>query len=338
MNRPPLSGRRVLTLLTGASLVLALLMIVALLVDPRMLGGGPGLSPARALEALMGGADDVARAIVWEARMPRILVAALAGAALAGAGNLLQVMLRNPLADPFVLGVSSGAAFGAVLGLALGLSLSGAAHPLAATFGAGAAALVVYRLGREGGRLSPERVVLAGVVLSYLLAAAVMWLITLSSAAEGQRWMFWMMGSVAGASRHDVLALASVVGLATLVALPVLPALDLLLISDEHAASSGVRVERVKALAFAAAALLTGGAVATCGSIGFVGLVVPHSVRLLGARDARLAVPLSVVAGAAFLVAVDLLARLLGEIPVGVVTASLGAPFFLMLLLRRARA
>ena len=150
--------------------------------------------------------------------------------------------------------------------------------------------------------------------------------------------MFWLMGSVAGASQHDVLALACVVLLAALLALPVLPALDLLLISDEHAASSGVRVERAKALAFAAAALLTGGAVATCGSIGFVGLVVPHSVRLLGARDARLAVPLSVIAGAGFLVAVDLLARLCGEIPVGVVTASLGAPFFLVLLLRGARS
>jgi iron complex transport system permease protein len=274
-------------------------------------------------------------AIVWRARVPRVLVAALVGASLAAAGAMLQLLLRNPLADPFVLGVSSGAAFGSVLGLALGITLSGGAHPLAATAGAAAAGVLVHALGRERGRLSPERVVLAGVVLSYLLAAAIMWLISLSSAVEAQRYIFWLMGSLASASGPDAGGLAVVILAATLLALPVLPALDLILVSDAHASASGVRVERVKALVFASAALLTGGCVAVAGSIGFVGLVVPHSVRLLGARDARLSVPVSALAGASFLVLVDLGSRALGEIPVGVVTASFGAPFFLWLLARR---
>lgn len=339
LRRPLVSPGRLLMSLAWAGLILVGVVVAAVLVDPRMLGGETGLAPGEALAALLhlDRGDDVARAIVWQARVPRILVAALVGAALAGAGSLLQLMLRNPLADPFVLGVSSGAALGSVLGLALGISLGGGAHPAAATFGAAAAALVVYRLGRVGGRLSAERVVLAGVVLSYLFAAGVMWLITLSSATEGQRWMFWLMGSVASVSSADAVMLGALVAVAALLVAPALPALDLLLISDEHAAASGVRVERVKARTFVAAALLTGAAVATCGSIGFVGLVVPHSVRLLGARDARLAVPLSGLAGASFLVVVDLISRIFGEVPIGVVTASLGAPFFLVLLLRGTR-
>lgn len=330
-----LSRRRLLAMLALAFLVLLGTIGLAVVANPGGLSGEPGLPSAAAWRALVLDGDEVARAIVWRARVPRVLVAALAGASLAAAGAMLQILLRNPLADPFVLGVSSGAAFGSVLGLAFGLSLSGGAHPLAATAGAAGAGLLVHALGRERGRLSPERVVLAGVVLSYLLAAAIMWLISLSSAVEAQRYVFWLMGSVAGASGGDAAALAVVVLAAALLATPVLPALDLLLVSDAHAAGSGVRVERVKALTFASAALLTGGCVAVAGSIGFVGLVVPHSVRLLGARDARVSVPLSAIAGAAFLVLVDLGSRVLGEVPIGVVTASFGAPFFLWLLARR---
>jgi iron complex transport system permease protein len=321
-----------------AAVSTALVVLAAVLANPRALraSGGPSLTTGRAAAALVGRGDAVARTIVWRARVPRVLLAAACGAALAQAGALLQLLLRNPLADPFVLGVSSAAAFATVLGLALGVSFRGGGHPAIAGLGGLAAMLFVHRLSRgPGGVLATERMVLAGVVLSYLLSAGVMWIISLTPAEEGQRYLFWLMGSFSSASGGDGLLLGSVLALATLASLPLLPGLNLFALSEAHASDSGVPVERVKLGAFVIASVVTGASVAVAGSIGFVGLVVPHAVRLVTGSDARSSVPLAAFVGASFLVLADLVSRALGEIPVGVVTATCGAPFFLWLLAGR---
>ena len=332
-----LTPRKWLLATAASALVLAVVMLLAVVADPRALRGQGGhVSTSDAVRALAGSGDAATVLIVRRIRLPRVLVAALAGAALAEAGAALQLLLRNPLADPFVLGVSSGAALASVLGLAAGVSLAGGAHPAAAAAGALAAALVVHAIARDRlGRIGVERMVLAGVVLSYLLSAGVMWVISLSPAQEGQRYLFWLMGSFESASGAEAVVLAVVLLAGTALLMAVLPALNLVMVSESHAADAGVEVERVKLVTFVAAALLTGGSVAVAGSIGFVGLVVPHAVRLETGTDARLSATLSAVAGAGFLVVADTLARALGEVPVGVVTASCGAPFFLFLLARR---
>lgn len=333
--RPLLDARRWARSLSVAALLLAALLLTAVVASP----GSGGIETGQALRGLTGTGDEFAVHVVWALRVPRVLLGALVGASLGLAGQLLQALLRNPLADPFVIGVSSGAAFASVCGLALGISLAGGGHPLAAAAGALGAALAAWRLARDrGGRLGSHRLVLAGVVLSYLFSAGIMWVISLASAVEGQRYLFWLMGSLASASPADAGLLTVAFVPAAVATLAVLPALNLLAYSEEHAAGSGVSVEAVKRAVFVLAAVLTGASVAVAGSIGFVGLVVPHCVRLLTGADARLAAPLSAMGGAGFLVLCDLACRGLGELPVGVVTASLGAPFFLWLLVRERGA
>jgi iron complex transport system permease protein len=297
--------------------------------------GGRELTTASAARALLGGGDPVERVVVWRWRAPRVALAALVGASLAQAGALLQLLLRNPLADPFVLGVSSGAALASVLAIAAGIAAGALAQAGWGAVGAMVAAILVHGLARDAaGRLAPERIVLAGVVASYLFSAAVMWVVSLAPAHAGQRYLFWLMGSLSGAVVGHVAVVAAVLALLAPVALRVAAALNLVAISEEHAADAGVAVERVKRTGLGVAAVLTGASVAAAGSIGFVGLIVPHAVRWLGARDARLAVPLSALAGAAFLLVADFVSRAAGEVPLGVVTASVGGPFFLLLLAR----
>jgi len=319
--------------------VAVLSVVLATVANPRALASpdGPQITARERWDALRGHGSERARLVVWHLRLPRVGLAALVGAALALAGALLQALLRNPLADPFVIGVSSGAALAAVAGVALGVSAGGGGHPAVAAAGALGAALVVERLARtRSGRLSGERMVLAGVVASYLFSAGIMWVVSLSGAAETQRYLFWLMGSTASASGREVLLLGAVLAACLLASVALLPALNLVMLSEEHARDSGVPVERVKRATFVVAAVLTGGAVAVAGSIGFVGLVVPHAVRLAWGADARLAAPLSACAGATFLVAADLASQAAGDVPLGVVTASVGAPFFLWLLVKRS--
>lgn len=337
MTPRPLTRTRWARGLAACSALLGIALMLALLLPAGLREGMPHLGLVEAARALGGGGDEVARLVMWEARVPRALLAAACGACLGLAGAVLQLVLRNVLADPFVLGVSSGAALGAVVGVSLGASVGGAGHPVAAIAGALLASFVVHGLARDAeGRLSVERLLVAGVVLSYLLSAGIMWVVSMAPAQRGQHFLFWLMGSFGSASLSAVLGVTGALVLALVLLAPVLGALNLLAVSEEHAADAGVEVERSKLLALGAAAVLTGGSVAAAGSIGFVGLVVPHGVRLLLGPDARLLVPASALAGAAFLVCADTLVRLLGEMPVGVITASCGAPFFLWLLWRRS--
>ncbi len=282
------------------------------------------------------------RAIVLAIRMPRVVMAALTGGGLALSGAVMQGVFRNPLADPGLLGISAGAGFAAVLGIALGVGHTGLWTLQACTFaGALAGAALVYVLAVQHGRTPVLTLVLAGVAVSALFAAGTTLLLTLGPfAADVQAMLQWLYGSLDGALwRQDAALLPFVLvggGLMVLFARE----LNLLATEEEGAASLGVPVERMRRVLLGLVALVTGAAVAAAGPIAFVGLMVPHMMRLLVGADHRILLPASLVGGGAFLVLADLAARTVAapaELNLGVVTALLGVPFFLYLLRRAVR-
>jgi len=277
-------------------------------------------------------------AIVWELRLPRVLTALGTGAGLALSGTVMQALTRNPLADPYLLGLSSGAALGAVLFLLSGFALL---MPLGAFLGSlGALALALLIAGLLGGA-TPTRAILAGICISALAASATSFLIFWSATGDSYREILsWLMGSLSGSLWSD----AGLVGLALLVCAPIIllagRALDAFAFGDSAAAALGIDVPRLRWTLLGATALLTGIMVAIGGAIGFVGLVVPHAVRLaLGANHRRL-LPHAMLVGAIFMLWTDTAARTLfdpRELPVGIITALIGAPIFLLVLLRYRR-
>ncbi|ODT82739.1 MAG: iron ABC transporter permease [Pelagibacterium sp. SCN 64-44] len=277
-------------------------------------------------------------AIVWELRLPRVLAAACTGAGLALSGTVMQALTRNPLADPYLLGLSSGAALGAVLFLLGGFALL---MPLGAFLGSlGALALALLIAGLLGGA-TPSRAILAGICISALATAATSFLIFWSATGDSYREILsWLMGSLAGTLWADAgLAAAALLLCAPLILLSG-RALDAFAFGDNAAAALGVDVPRLRWTLLAATALLTGIMVAIGGAIGFVGLVVPHAVRLLTGSRHRLLLPHAMLAGAIFMLWTDTAARTLfdpRELPVGIITALLGAPIFLLILLRYRR-
>ena len=282
-------------------------------------------------------------AIVRQLRLPRALQAALVGAALALSGATFQALVRNPLAEPYVLGVSSGAAVGAVAAIVLGLGVGAAwGVPLAALAGALVAIALVFRIAYGvGAALDTHVLLLAGVVVGAFFNAAILLMLTLTDVESFRSAMFWMMGSNAGASWRSVTLLAVYVVPASLALVALARALDLLALGEQTAAHLGTQVERTKVVAYGLASLLAAVSVAASGVIGFVGLVVPHVVRMLWGSGHRGSLPASALLGATFLVLTDLLARLAArptELPIGVVTAFLGVPFFVWLLRRRGNA
>lgn len=321
-----------------------LLLLLAALAGALLLGvrvGAVSLSAGEILDAARGIGDPATVAIVQRLRVPRALQAALVGGCLAASGATFQALLRNPLAEPYVLGVSGGAAVGAVSALALGGFLASAGGVSAAAFaGAVGAILLVFRIAASAGRALDTRVLLlAGVVAGAFFNACILLALTFADAEAFRSAIFWMMGSFSGATwrANGVLALSAAPGLAVLFALA--RPLNLLAVGEETAAYLGTRVERVKWVAYATASLLTAAAVAASGTIGFVGLVIPHVVRMLWGGDHRFLLPASVLMGATFVVLADTLARVAAapaELPVGVVTAFVGVPFFVWLLRRKA--
>lgn len=324
-----------------SALRLAALGLLALLALVASVALGPAdLSLAQVLDALTGGGTPATRAIVLELRLPRALTAALAGGGLALSGAVFQVLLRNPLAEPYVLGVSGGAAVGAVAALVLGWAARAPATlPLAALGGAALAILLVFRIAAGVGRALDTRVLLlAGVVVGAFFNAIILLLLTLADVESFRSAVFWLMGSLAGADWSAAALLAAYLVPTTAVLLGLARSLDLLALGEETAQYLGARVERVKTVGYFLASLLVAAAVAACGIIGFIGLIVPHAVRLLWGSEHRLVLPASVLGGAAFLLAADTAARTAAapaELPVGVVTALLGVPLFLVLLVRR---
>ncbi len=282
----------------------------------------------------------VRETIVIDVRLPRVLLAGVVGAGLAVSGMALQALVRNPLADPMLLGVSSGASVGAVLVVVFNLTLFGVfSLPVAAFLGALAALVAVYFLARSGGRMTTVRLVLAGVAMAEVLSALASFLIVTSDDPhETQSALRWMLGGLGGTTWTVVWIPVGAVLLGTAVLLGVCRSLNLLLAGEEAAVALGLDVHRFRAAMFTLVAVMIGTIVAVSGQIGFVGLIMPHVVRLLVGADHRRALPGAALFGAAFLIAADLAARTVmspEEIPVGILTALVGGPFFLWLMRRR---
>ncbi len=321
-----------------AALTLALFLSLALGVR----FGSVPVSTGSLVEVLLGGGDPAQRDIVLQLRLPRVLLGMLVGGGLAVAGATFQALLRNPLAEPYILGISGGASVGAVLVLALGWAASGSwALPLAAFGGALLAIALVFRVATSTGRAMDVRVLLlAGVVVAAFFSACIAFILSISPARTVQSAVLWIMGSLAAASWGSVLLTAVYTLPAVFLLIGLARPLNLMAIGEETAHYLGADVEGVKRVSLAVAALVTASGVAVAGVIGFVGLVVPHAVRLLTGPDHRALMPLSFLAGAAFLTLADLIARLAlapTEIPIGVITAFVGVPFFLGLLRRSLR-
>ncbi|CAN5611775.1 iron ABC transporter permease [soil metagenome] len=318
---------------------LALLVLLAAAASVIALGTGAAGLPLRDVVAVFsGGGDSITRTIVLDLRLPRVVLALVAGGGLAVAGAVFQAVLRNPLAEPYVLGVAGGAAVGAVGAMTLGLGAVPGAVPLAALAGAIGAMMLVLRIAVRVGRALDTRVLLlAGVVVGAFFNALILLLLTLADVESFRSAVFWMMGSLAGSSWRSTTILALYVLPAAVLLLALARPLNLLAIGDETALFLGARVDRVKLAAYLIASLLVAAAVATCGVIGFVGLIVPHAVRLVWGSDHRLLLPASVIGGGTFLLLADTAARTIAapaELPVGVITALVGVPIFILLLRR----
>jgi len=285
---------------------------------------------------------DALETIVLEIRLPRVILAGLVGAALAIAGATYQGLFRNPLADPYLIGVAQGAALGAVIGFLIPSTWHGWGFgiiPLLAFTGALVSTATVYSLARVGKTLPVTTLILAGVALGALLASIVSYLI-ISSGERMHGIMFWLMGSFSLTQWSEAKIVLPYVLLGIIIILLYARPLNLMQLDEEQAQQLGINVERLKLVLLAAATLITAAAVSFVGIIGFVGIIIPHAVRLIWGADHRFLLPLSVLTGAIFLILADLIARTAlapTEIPIGVITALCGAPFFLYLLRRRKR-
>jgi iron complex transport system permease protein len=320
-----------------AFIVLALLAgLTAMGVVVSLAAGAVAATPGQILAALAGHGDSTLRDVVLDLRLPRAVAAFACGGLLALAGALMQVLLRNPLADPYVLGVSGGASVAAMLAIMLGLPHLGITG--LAFIGAVAATLLVFGLAHGEGSWTQARLLLTGVVVASGCGAVVALLLSIAPDHKLHNMLFWLMGDLTNATAAWPAALA----LACLVAgaMPFARELNLLSRGDRTAQALGVKVGRLRGLVYAGSALATAVAVTTAGSIGFVGLIVPHLVRLALGNDQRLLLPASALAGGALLVYADTVARTVVsplQLPVGVLTALIGVPLFLFMLSRQAR-
>jgi iron complex transport system permease protein len=331
-------------LVLGAVLIGVLLFIVGLIA----LSTGPvSVSFTSTLSILLGhigigepSATSTQQAVIDSIRIPRLLLALGAGAGLGVAGATMQGLFRNPLADPGIIGVSAGGALGAVIAIATGLAAISTVYlPLFAFAGAAGAMVLVFMVAMAGrGRMSMASLLLTGVAVSSLLGAVTSAIIILTSRLEAQRQMvFWLAGGLEAARWDSVRLVLPIVIAGFIVILAFGRDLNVLLVGDDEAKSLGVRTGFVRSVLIAAAALLTGTAVAFSGTIAFVGLVVPHSIRMVAGPDHRVLLPLSALGGGLFLLVADTLARNIAhpvEIRVGIITALFGAPFFLFLLIK----
>jgi iron complex transport system permease protein len=331
----PIRARLAMTLAGYGGLTVATCLLAPLV-------GSTPISLSRVFDGSIPFADNVDAQIFFVARMPRVLAGAVVGAALASAGVVLQALLRNPLATPFTLGVSAGAALGAILAISLGAAVTFGPFspvPLASLAGAFLASTVVYAMATRPGRaMSTSVLLLAGVTLNSFFSALILFVQYMSDFTEAYRTLRWMMGDLDVGSFEPILGALPLIAGAFLIFAALPSSLNLLSVGSDIAATRGVDVARTQRLAFISAALATSAAVMLAGPIGFVGIVVPHLVRLLTGVDHRIVLPASALFGASFLVACDLVARTVlapVEVPVGIVTATLGGPFFLWLLLRR---
>ena len=325
------------------SILLGLLLILVILASITM--GSVKVPPLRSIRILFqsilglkGVGSETERTIILSLRLPRAILAGFVGAGLSISGVTFQALLRNPLADPYILGVSSGAAVGAIIAILLGLSTSSLGLPLASFLGALLTILVVFYFGRQDGKIHPNTLLLAGVIIGSFLSALIMFFISVSQKEELHTIIFWLMGDFSFSSARAILVILPYVLLGIFLLYFRSRHLNLILSGEENAIQLGVDVERLKLVSYLSASLITAASVSVCGLIGFVGLIIPHSVRLIFGPDHRLLIPSAALVGASFLIASDTFARTLlapTELPVGVITAAFGGPFFIYLLKTR---
>jgi cobalamin transport system permease protein len=339
----PLTMRRVLLLCGGLFVLLFVTVVVSL-----RLGAYPISVRDVVLTLLRGAVGDwrqipsTDRLVVFGLRLPRIALGILVGAALSVAGASFQALLRNPLADPYVLGVSSGAALGAILALIFAPHIP-LVMQFAAFAGAAATIGVVYFLGRRGGQLDSATLLLAGIISASFLSAVIMFLMTTLPGRDLRGMAFWLMGDLSTApalAPAFLWTLFGALGVAAGAIYTTSADLNLILSGEQEARHLGVNVDRVKLVVYIGASLLTGLAVSVSGSIGYVGLLVPHVMRLLFGSDHRVLIPASALGGSIVIVAADTLARTVvapTELPVGAMTALVGAPVFIYLMRRSLR-
>ena len=328
---PSNSKRRYRLLAIGGVLFLGLLLIIAISLSL----GSVALTRPELWAALLKEGSSINQTIVWDLRLPRVIAAIIVGSALGMAGSLLQGMLRNGLASPFLLGISSGAGLAAVL--IVGLKVWDIWLPLGAWLGAVTAMAIVFALAKTKGEISVERLILGGVAASTLFAALQTMLLLLSPDGQVQAALTWLTGSLNGRGWDEVTVVGPSMVIALLLGCLLARQVNLLNLGDDLAVGLGSSLVRSRLLIGAVATLLTAGAVSIAGLVGFIGLLVPHGVRLLVGNDYRLVLPFSAIGGALVLCLADLLARLGPiELPVGIVTSIMGAPVFMWLLYRRS--
>ena len=278
--------------------------------------------------------DETQRTILFDVRLPRILLGGTVGASLALAGASLQSLLRNPLAEPYLLGVSNGAALGTMLAFVFFANFDWA-RPVFAISGAGLATLTVYQMAKSRAGMNVERLVLAGVIVTTFLSSILVLLTTLLDAAKLRSFTFWLLGDLSQATKNGFYLTLVCAIIGTFILSSQAKALNLMMIGERDAFDFGVETNRVRLIVFTTAAALVGISVAASGSVGYVGLIVPHLIRLTVGSDNRLVIPFSALAGAIFVVAADTVARTAiapRELPVGAITALIGAPLFIYLL------
>lgn len=320
-------------------LALMLLLLAAMVMGLAMGSSGVGLQSLLTALVEHGTDQSTEQAIIWRLRLPRVLLAALVGAALSLGGLVFQALLKNPLAEPYILGISGGAAIGAIIGIMAGLSripgVSGTA------FGGSLATLVVIILISSGRAVVvKDALLLSGVMVNAFCTAVIMFLLSITQDNRLHNIIFWLMGDLSASQIHHVGMLAAILTPCFAVIFIYAHKMNLLLMGSEMAASMGIQVRQVTLTLLIVTTLMISLTVSQCGLIGFVGLVIPHLLRLLCGPDHRVLVPACIVGGGAYMVICDLLARVLpsqGEMPGGVITAMIGAPLFIILLRRSKR-
>jgi iron complex transport system permease protein len=320
------------------TIIFFLLLLVASLISLSI--GSVAIPFKEVIRFLVSGiVSEENRTILLSIRLPRILLAIIVGGGLSVAGVVFQALLRNPLAEPFILGVSSGGTLGAVIAITFGIGLSIVTIPAFAFVGSLIVMLVVYSISERYGKLEPTTLLLVGIMTGAFFNALILLMIALKH-QEARGALLWLMGNLASAELNSLLIVAPFVLAAVVIIFLYSRNYNLIAIGEETAANLGLEVEKFKRISYLLASMITGLVVSVSGVIGFVGLLVPHICRMMFGSDHRLVVPVSFFMGAIFLVAVDLIARTIispAEIPVGAVTAVVGAPLFIWMLRRSAR-
>ena len=330
---------RIITRLVWTSGLLLVVLVAAMLagISTGSSGGGPG----SVLQVLLGGnePDSMQHAIIWQIRLPRVLLAALVGATLSLGGLVFQALLRNLLAEPYILGISGGSAIGAIVGILLGLARFPGVS-LTAFMGSMATLTLILVMTSGRSLMKKESLLLSGVMVNAFCSSVIMFLVSITQDAKLHNIIFWLMGDLSTADIRQVGLLGAMVLPCFILIFWHSHGMNLLLLGKEMAQATGINIKAVTVTLLVASSFMVSATVSYCGLIGFVGLVMPHLLRLLFGPDHRILVPACILGGGAYLIICDLLSRTLpeqGEMPAGVITALIGAPLFIILLKRSGR-